>query len=88
MVTEADTVVIEADNRPFANLLKEEPHVKPYAERMLLRSRIVIEERTMVTYCHVHKDSGLTRAHPCYYTPIIVAALRAQKGLNHQHFVG
>ena len=88
MATDADTVVIVADNRPLSQLLKDEPFLKPCAERMLLRSRIVIKERTKITYLHVHDQSGIDKLHPCYYTPIIIAALRAQEGLSHIHFVG
>ena len=42
----------------------------------------------MVVFCHAGDHSGLSKLHPCYLVPIILAGLRAQPQLDHLNLIG
>ena len=84
--TEADTVILVVDSRPFTS--QKQPWAQSCARRLVQRSKLMIQERTMVAYLHAGPDSGLQQVNPCYLTPIVLAALRALPHLDHVHLVG
>ena len=84
----ADTVILIIDNRPFETIAKKNPWAAHCATRMIQRTKLQVKERTMVAFCHVGAQSGLSRVNPCFLTPIVLAALRALPHLDHVNLVG